>query len=88
MHISWLFSKESNKKRTFEKNNNYYWYNRLKITMENIGHVYPNKKMADSYEDEEERKHFQRIVSAFKYYKSVLISNYSSQTIFHSSYQY
>ncbi|XP_011301595.1 UPF0586 protein C9orf41 homolog isoform X2 [Fopius arisanus] len=27
------------------------------------------RKMSDSYEDEEERKHFQRIVSAFKYYK-------------------
>lgn len=27
------------------------------------------KKMHDNYEDEEERKHFQRIVAAFKYYK-------------------
>ncbi|XP_066602877.1 carnosine N-methyltransferase [Prorops nasuta] len=28
-----------------------------------------SKTIHDSYEDEEERKHFQRIVSAFKYYK-------------------
>lgn len=26
-------------------------------------------KKNETYEDEEERKHFQRIVSAFKYYK-------------------
>ncbi|XP_043278824.1 carnosine N-methyltransferase [Venturia canescens] len=31
--------------------------------------AYP-KRMQDTYEDEEERKHFQRIVSAFKYYKT------------------
>ncbi|KAF7993206.1 hypothetical protein HCN44_006266 [Aphidius gifuensis] len=38
--------------------------------MDYMGHVYQNKnKMADTYEDEEERKHSQRIVSAFKYYK-------------------
>ncbi|KAF7411750.1 carnosine N-methyltransferase isoform X1 [Vespula maculifrons] len=29
-----------------------------------------SRKVYDSYEDEEERKHFQRIVSAFKHYKS------------------
>lgn len=27
------------------------------------------RRMHNSYEDEEERKHFQRIVSAFRYYK-------------------
>ncbi|XP_043785202.1 carnosine N-methyltransferase isoform X4 [Apis laboriosa] len=37
--------------------------------METMSNPYP-KKMHDTYEDEEERKHFQRIVSAFKYYKN------------------
>lgn len=36
--------------------------------METMDDVY-TKKMQNTYEDEEERKHFQRIVSAFKYYK-------------------
>ncbi|XP_023289200.1 carnosine N-methyltransferase [Orussus abietinus] len=36
--------------------------------MDPTGNVYP-RRMQD-YEDEEERKHFQRIVSAFKYYKT------------------
>lgn len=30
--------------------------------------MYP-KKVHNSYEDEEERKHFQRIIHAFRYYK-------------------
>lgn len=33
-----------------------------------INDVYP-RKMQNTYEDDEERKHFLRIVSAFKYYK-------------------
>ncbi|XP_011500547.1 PREDICTED: UPF0586 protein C9orf41 isoform X2 [Ceratosolen solmsi marchali] len=36
--------------------------------MEVAPNAYP-KKMNSTYEDEEEKKHFQRIVSAFKYYK-------------------
>lgn len=36
--------------------------------METMSNPYP-KKLHDTCEDEEERKHFQRIVSAFKYYK-------------------
>lgn len=36
--------------------------------MDTIASSHP-RRMHNSYEDEEERKHFQRIVSAFRYYK-------------------
>lgn len=38
------------------------------MKMASMANSYP-KRMHDSYEDEEERKHFQRIVAAFRYYK-------------------
>lgn len=52
--------------------------------METMTNPYP-KKMHDTYEDEEERKHFQRIVSAFKYYKDHSLSRVKKTEFYLSS---